>query len=221
MSLIALVAGCARQPAEESGKGASQVAVHNFPIIEDLFTAGYTHTVDGTKLTFRAVEFGKVVISSGKIIACEPFALGDVSPLEFDFPKGTFPVIGALASFTDANGVTDERIAMAKVVFSTRAAAYWKDCQYGYPVDGGLGCFVDADFQASALKGGIEDWGNRVIKEMGDRSYVVVSDPEISIAMFSTGFGDGRYFSLAGFDESGAIVALVTNFRLISLEEKE
>jgi hypothetical protein len=56
---------------------------------------------------------------------------------------------------------------------------------------------------------------------MGDRSYVVISDPNISIAMFSTGFGDGRYFSLAGFDESGAIVSLVTNFRLISLENEK
>jgi len=111
------------------------------------------------------------------------------------------------------------------------------DGRLAYGVDAGTGCFVDWD--AAEMIAGLvslevrypekdefEMFCDRVIVEMENNSFgkhpltagwasmKVGDDTEANIIAFSSGWGDGGYSSFWGYDASGNLSSLVTDFAL-------
>jgi hypothetical protein len=117
------------------------------------------------------------------------------------------------------------------VCFTPEAVVTWEDAllpggSSGYPVDSGMGCFLDALAleqlaSSSGSKGGSstrtllrrlmsatahdERWDNLVI------------DPATgaNVISFESGYGDGWYTSYWGLDRKGEVCCLVTDFGVL------
>ncbi len=122
------------------------------------FTPGLqVHNARGEKFSIQVVQMGELLITSGSIVACDPFWL-NLAPRAYttQVPLGKFPVFISIAELI---GRQDRRIACAKLLFSPQDVARWEmaivpgqdvsNLQPGqhfcYGVDAGTGCFVDID----------------------------------------------------------------------------
>ncbi|HVG16264.1 MAG TPA: DUF4241 domain-containing protein, partial [Chitinophagaceae bacterium] len=107
------------------------------------------------RLRFYAVDIGKVNLEIGKVVACDPVMTYQQAPFTTQFPTGHFPVQLAIAK---VNGNENELVGFSRIVFSEEPVVKWEfalkkgqepisifgnSMQY-YPVDGGLGQFMDA-----------------------------------------------------------------------------
>ncbi|MCW3072386.1 MAG: hypothetical protein JWO44_2276 [Bacteroidetes bacterium] len=109
---------------------------------------------------------------------------------------------------------------------------------FGFPVDAGLGCFMDVktrqffnEFDDSFMKnnptGNIyDDLLAAEFKknasdptdphEAGDwLNFSLPNQPELNIIMFQSGYGDGVYPSYWGINEQGEICSLIIDFDVI------
>jgi hypothetical protein len=202
---------------------------------------------DGTKrvqqVPFKTFEIGKLKIKSGRICAVDPFvALSVAKPFIQEVPNGYFPVRLAVG-FHPAGEVKDNRVAFARVDFSSNVVVRWSQAlidgqnlsalkpneNFGYGVDAGTGSFFDpaASAEAKALldidNNAWEAWqtegeanGPKVI---GPYAFVLMLPlGDVNVAMFNSGWGDGFYTSWFGFDADGNVAALLTDFNTIEWE---
>ncbi len=190
-------------------------------------------------------DAGTIYLSSGKLVACDPVLTNDMAPFDTVFPVGEFPVL-----------VHKEResncIAYTEIVFSDSPAVKWQlattDSQniqdlkgeeiYGYPVESGMGCFMDTDTQISLgklelrlfhRKGadfmGIyeEFFHEHFFNEDGAIDQYAILKPDDAakgnIFAFETGYGEGFYGSYIGFGSKGEPVKIVTEFIEILAEK--
>jgi hypothetical protein len=132
-------------------------------------------------------------------------------------------------------GAWGTRVAFSAVKFSDQPVAHWQVAETTDPggftqffgVDAGLGAYMDADtakvfatvlqsFEAEHPSGNYYDdvlsrdlppsalWGEHQPSEASPLKAVV----------FSSGLGDGLYFSYWGLDAAGQVAMLVTDFQL-------
>lgn len=205
-------------------------------LAESAFTKDFTFT-DYLKYEFKfhTHDMGKLKVTEGKIIACDPFLYNEDPAFDATFPVGEFPVELAIAKVND-----DERVAFARIKFSDEAPATWQmaiipgqDLStlnegeiFGYPVDAGTGMFIDgtAGKTLEALMG--DDYGGDMMEEMEKTykdtwSHLLKEQDGHTIALFSSGWGDGYYASFIGTDANGNICRLVTDFfGLMGAEEQ-
>ncbi|MEZ5498276.1 MAG: DUF4241 domain-containing protein [Steroidobacteraceae bacterium] len=197
---------------------------------------------DGGRLVkFHSVEVGPVELSSGAITACDPLVVPDAPAYSQAIPNGSFPVTLAIAAFPNQ----DERVAFARVTFAQEEPSHWRmallpsqedgqlgdDEFFGYGVDSGTGCFMDAvagQFLCERMK-------------QDKRFYDVISDdmqktyrhtrswlnfqprpdrPE-NVICFSSGFGDGSYPSFFGLSADNRPLVLITDFQVLLGEESD
>lgn len=186
-----------------------------------------------------AVEIGTIEILSGKIVASDPLVEPDAPAFDKITPKGSFPV----QLLVDDH----DEIAFAQIVFNNNPVvrvematlegqsldALEEGFIYGYPVDSGLGCFMD--LEAGKLLTAANDelfdkdpesnYYDAVIDaELGENAHCdhrPSKDSKLNVLMFQTGWGDGVYASYWGFDAAGKIVTLVTDFGLVDLDVEE
>lgn len=113
---------------------------------------------------------------------------------------------------------------------------------YGYSVDAGLGCFMDIqtyreyaafekEFMQKAPKANTwDDYFAPLFKANAEKpkdphdygdwlNFTVPKNKQDNVVMFHSGWGDGLYASYWGFDKSGEICSLVTDFQVIGPEE--
>jgi hypothetical protein len=130
------------------------------------------------RFAVRQAEAAQLVLTSGRIIACEPSCLqGEtIPPFTRTVRPGRYPVVPCLAQFTFPNGV-DERVACAMIRFRAQPARNWELALrpgqdpatlrpghfFGYGVDGGRGGFLDADVQ-DALAGERDEYHERMLQ---------------------------------------------------------
>ena len=187
-------------------------------------------------------ETGNIVLTSGMLVACDPLITSDMKPFIMMFPKGSFQTL-----------VHKEResncIAYAEIVFSDKTVKTWQlattegqnveDLKegeiFGYPVQSGMGCFMDAETQESLnhleeklyrRKGadfmGIYDefFHDRFFDEKGATDSFALLKPNEekpgNIFAFETGYGEGFYGSYIGLDTVGNPVKILTEFIEIS-----
>jgi hypothetical protein len=116
------------------------------------------------RISVRSVVAAQLVLTSGRIVACEPSFLQvqDIAPFTRRVTPGTYPVLVCLAKFTYPNW-SEERVACATIRFRAEEARSWEmalrpgqdpatlpfDNFFGYGVDGGRGGFLDADVAAA------------------------------------------------------------------------
>ena len=190
----------------------------------------------------ESFEVGKLYLSSGKLVACDPLITNDMQAFTTEFPKGDFSVL--LHKERESNCV-----AYAEVIFSTAEIAEWemavtagqdvKDLGeeeiFGYPVESGMGCLMDVDTQNSLnelekrlyhSKGadfmGIyeEFFHEYFFDEKGAIDQYAFLKPADehpgTIFAFETGYGEGFYASYIAYDKDHKPVKIITEFIEIS-----
>jgi hypothetical protein len=192
----------------------------------------------GKRVVFEVRELGRLSVSSGAIAASDPLVNPNPRAYGENVPNGHHRVSVAIARFE--NG--DERIAFARVSFTTAAPATWRmaaqegqdhanlgpDVYFGYGVDSGTGCFMDpVAGKLLAERMHVEDEYCRTIIDGMEQTYKHTrswfefrpsAKRDENVICFSSGFGDGSYPSFFGFDVQGRLSVLVTDFLVLEGE---
>lgn len=184
-------------------------------------------------------EIGKIHISSGKIVACDPLISPDHAAFSEEFPKGDFPIY--IHKERESNC-----IAYAEILFETnQPAEHWKLalCEnqniedlkegeiFGFPVESGMACLMDKTAQKSLndleqelfhKKGadflGIyeEFFHTHFFDEKGAIDQFALLKPYDhkmeNIAAFEAGYGEGFYASYIGYSKDNQPVKLISEF---------
>lgn len=190
----------------------------------------------------ESFEVGKIYLSSGKLVACDPVITNDMQPFTAVFPKGDFAVL--LHKERESNCV-----AYAEIVFSNSEISDWqlattqgqlvKDLAegeiFGYPAESGMGCFMDADTQIVLNELEQRLYHSKGVDFMGiyeeffhehffdengaidQYAFLKPSDHHPgTIFAFETGYGEGFYASYIAYDKNREPVKIVTEFIEIS-----
>ncbi|HEY1685115.1 MAG TPA: DUF4241 domain-containing protein [Tepidisphaeraceae bacterium] len=184
-------------------------------------------TFNDRTLHFKAICLPKLKLRSGQIIASDPYILNGI-PFTTRVPIGDHRLTLAIALIN-----TDERIAFAQVRFSTGLVTRWSmalvagqdvstlkpNYIFGYGVDSGTGCFADSEAYAEVTDASAEDLSDRMMDESQKvyrhtRDWLTVETAKGSMALFSSGYGDGLYASYFGYSEKDELISLVTDFGL-------
>ena len=188
-------------------------------------------------------EAGKIVLPTGRIVACDPLITNDMKEFKIHFPEGEFPIL--IHKEKESNCV-----AYAEIIFSKSKITEWKMATtegqntddlkdgeiFGYPVESGMGCFMDVETQEDlnhleqklfGRKGddfmGIyeEFFHEHFFDENGAIDQFAFLKPNEektgNIFSFETGYGEGFYASYIGFDEENIPVKIVTEFIEINI----
>jgi len=179
---------------------------------------------------------GVLHITSGRIVACDPL----VQPERAPFVRS----VSGRGAFSAEVLQHEGRHALAVLWLRERGDVQVADMRwepallegqsqdelgddefYGYPVDAGVGCFMDAECAAaiaereareSANPGYISYYDDVLdtelgVKDMADH-YPLGEGSANNVLIFSSGWGDGSYPSFWALDAAGEPVALVTDF---------
>ncbi|MEF0942070.1 DUF4241 domain-containing protein [Rhizobium sp. BR 362] len=178
-------------------------------------------------------HMGNVELTSGRIVASDPLVGPDRSAFVRTVPPGNYPV-----TLYEAFG----RIAAASMRFADGKPSRWElalipgqDIQslkgdefFGYPVDAGLGCYMDAETyallqereqQVRTQKSATDiNYYDDVLApeiKVNDDKYVMhrpVAGKRGNVAVFWSGWGDGFYPVFWGLDATGHPLVLFTDF---------
>jgi hypothetical protein len=186
------------------------------------------------------LHVGTVSFPTGAITATDPYFASNARPFERRVTPGAYALeLGRIRA-----GVLGTRTAFARLrlrpdieVVSNEFATVHPDGWDAYPVDSGLGSFMDdsarpefleaMDRFEAATPGG--DYHRDVLAPDLARSAPAPGRPGIwsihrppgtdtQIAVFRSGLGDGSYSSYWGLDEVGEPVTLLTDFGLVSAD---
>jgi hypothetical protein len=179
------------------------------------------------------VDAAPLVLTTGKIVACDPFTAWNPSPFARTVRKGRYPVTLSIAKIGK-----DTRVGLAMVRFRKGDVAGWEMAtkrgqtiaklkpghSYGYGVDAGAGCFADAAAFANLElidriereNGGDEGWLLPRVQQrfFADNWAAAVLDAKTkaNVVLFASGWGDGFYTSWWGLSKRRDVVCLVTDF---------
>ncbi|TCC10428.1 DUF4241 domain-containing protein [Kribbella soli] len=204
------------------------------PDLSRYFTHGRTYRDIGTTIigdpydfqqTLTVESLGELPMPSGRFVVCDPSMVGDsdLPTLAEQVEPGSYPASAArlTTAYTSDPGLNWSEIAALRVEVRDTPVVAWEvamldgqdpDKQYGYPVDTGLACIVDAaaneafgDGAWDRLAGACDDW--KAVP-------AVVTDPVSghAIAVTNSGAGDGMYPFWLGRDAEGKVVCVVTTF---------
>jgi hypothetical protein len=187
------------------------------------------------------VETGNLVLPSGQVIACDPANLrweGDRVPFTRTTPTGSYPVVLCVTKAEDSS--FSGLVSCAMVRFNSHKPVAWEmallpgndpatlplGCFFGYGVDTGMGCFIDADTAARLSEDAVDRMLDQVTNALcpsyksglpaKDGVGVVVDQVSgANLVAFHSGYGDGAYVSYWGIDPSGGPCCLVTEFGVL------
>lgn len=199
------------------------------------FTHGRTYRDIGTTIVGDPYDFqqtltieplGDLPMPTGRFIVCDPMMVGnsDLPTLAERVEPGNYPasVVRLSTAYTDNADLCWSEIAALRVVVGDSPVVAWEAAQlegqddpdqlYGYPVDTGLACIVDADSN-EAFDDGVWDRLSKA-SDSWDAVPAVVTDPDTghAIAVSTSGSGDGMYPFWLGRDADGQVVCVVTTF---------
>jgi hypothetical protein len=179
---------------------------------------------------------GILNITSGRIVACDPLVQPEREPFARSVgARGAFPVevmqgggrhALAVLWLRERGGLQAADLHWEPALLEGQSPEeLGEDEFYGYPVDAGVGCFMDLD--------GAKAMAEREARESADPEYVSYYDDVLgtelgtadmvdhyplgagtanNVLIFSAGWGDGSYPSFWALDAAGEPVALVTDF---------
>ena len=180
-------------------------------------------------------DAGKIHLSTGKLLACDPLLTNDMKPYAVIFPKGDFPVI--VHQEKDSH-----QIAYVEIVFSENSCVEWEMATtegqniknldkgeiFGFPVASGMGAFMDEETQTD-----LNELENRLYQEKQEnflgiyeeffhsaffkgeemiRSYALLfpnAQKKNGLFAFDTGSTEGFYGAYIGKDADGKPVKIV------------
>lgn len=213
-------------------------------------TKNYCHyfesnEINGTKL--EVLQLGELMVPTGNIIACDPLAYYyNSQPFNKTIKPGKYPVTICIAKMEESG----DRYALAKLEFSNEKPTQFElavingqniselkdpDEFFGFPVDAGLGCFMDVQTQLAYKEfddsfyrknpnGNIyhdffaSEFKKNATSPNEDGDWINFQFPnsaDLNIIMFHSGYGDGVYPAYWGTNEKGDIVNLIIDFCLL------
>ena len=198
-------------------------------LFETAFIKGTTKKVNTSIVNLYGVTIGKIKITSGHVVACDPALIAEYGiPFTQVFPKGEFPVQLAIGRL---NG--KESVAYARIYFSEEPVEKWQfallegqeaiplggEKKYGYVIDTGVGSFFDAEAKKGLDMNKVDQMDADLYQEMNKHyrnhwRYTMYDFGNYNLAAFSAGFGDGYYATYIGFDAKGKPCRLLTDFDL-------
>lgn len=180
------------------------------------------------------MALGDLPLPTGAVIATDPLVQPDRAPFTRRVEPGTHPVTLYLAQ---------GRVALAELRFADTEPERWELALvpgqdvaalkageiFGYPVDAGLGCFMDPDARAAMdrreaqeqKRAGYSNYYDDVLADAlkdSNLNWVMhrpLPDEPARVAVFSSGWGDGVYASYWGLGAGGRVLRLVTDFGVI------
>ena len=184
----------------------------------------------------RIAFAGNLFVSSGKLVARDPYSISVRNAFKVSIPQGTHPVYLSIIP-----GDTGEQvIGAASLHFREELPAKWelalrpgqrlgmlKDGQiFGYCVESGLACFLDLDavrFLQSRLEGNEAEFSNQLeqhrywFPDSACQWGNIVLDPQTkkNLVFFMPGGGDGVYPSYFGYSATGELIGILTDFGLL------
>ena len=190
------------------------------------------------EIIFTPYQVGELHLTSGKLVACDPLTLADSEPFKVNLIPGHYPVILSVAHIQKNN---EQRVAYAMLCLSEQTPVRWEMATrpgedlsslkkgefFGYGVDSGTGCFMDAD-AAQIIDDSIyaETEEEILVYQLLERleknksrtwcwaDMRVDDESQANVIAFSSGWGDGIYATYFGYDAEGNIVCVVTDFNL-------
>ena len=181
------------------------------------------------------VSMGMLEVPTGRLITTDPLVQPDRSPLTRTVPPGRYEVV-----LFKAEG----RVAMASLIFADKPVASWelgllegqnqaalaRDEFYGFPVDAGLGSFMDMEAaklmamrdekeQLNAAGGAYDYYSSVLAPEMGELDFLFhkpIPTNRVNSAIFWSGWGDGYYPAIWGLDADNQPVKLVIDFYVLN-----
>ncbi len=200
------------------------------------FTPGAIFATSDGPLKVRSVPAGELGLPSGRIIATDPCYLTDLDetpPFAHSVAPGSYPVRLVLAHPANASAVS-ERVACMLLQLSAAPALHWAPALhpgerlaglvsgqfFGHTVDSGLACFVDAVAVAElASAPRLELYHERIVgcytqefRRIPAINLPLPGPAPANVIACSAGYGDGAYPSWWGYDETGAVCVLATDF---------
>jgi len=185
-----------------------------------------------TEREISVTPIGDLELPTGGIIACDPLISGtEMLAFSRRVKPGRYEV-----SLLEAQG----RVAVAVLRFRPGTPARWElatlpgqdvaalkdDEVFGYPVDAGLGSFMDKTAmvlmseQQDKLGAEPNYYDDVLAAEFAPNQdrfamHRPVAGNPLNIAMFSSGWGDGIYPSFWGLDAAGEPLVLMTDFGVL------
>lgn len=197
------------------------------------------------------LPIGDLLLPTGRIVVCDPLAMPDMPALTRTVAPGRYPVTLHLARTSDF----DTRVALAEVSFRLEHADRFELATrpgedvahleedgdfFGFPVDAGLGGFMDAEaaqhyahvrqaFQADRPNGNLytdlfeAEFTKNAAPGRRDGDWInyrFPGRPDLNVVMFSSGYGDGVYPAYWGVSRNGGTVSLVADLHVLLLPEE-
>ncbi|MFE2750926.1 DUF4241 domain-containing protein [Actinosynnema sp. NPDC059335] len=170
-------------------------------------------------------EAGAVRLGSGRLVVADPGHLdSEAEPFTVGVEPGEYPVEVAPARFAD--DPEHLRVAAARLVVTREPAVSWElavvagqdvadlgeDEFYGFGVDTGTACFVDAD-AAAALGAWLDDNHDTAYDGVFEAHAAPMRDPSTGhgLVAFTSGWGDGSYPTWIGRAADGGVTCFVVD----------
>lgn len=200
-------------------------------LFEKAFIKGSQEMSNGVMFDLFGFNMGKIKITSGKIISCDPWLMEEYAkPYKDSFPIGSFPVQLSLAKLKDV-----EVVAFARILFSDQPVVRWSYALLpgqqnipiggkeiiGYFVDAQLGLFMDQAAYQAIQKDTVNNRRTVILKSTSTHKhdgwrYGIYEFDNQNLAVFTSGIGDGRYANYIGYDANGKICRLLTDFAIFN-----
>ncbi|MFC5744534.1 DUF4241 domain-containing protein [Actinomadura rugatobispora] len=198
--------------------------------IDLLFTEGTRHRLTtGEEVTVEVWRAGAGRFSSGKVAAADPGWLdSDVAPFTTAVSPGEYDLVLSRLRLDDPPEAAI--VAAARLEISEQPVASWelalRDGQdprtlgegefFGFGVDAGLGCFVDAAALPSLAEIVEEAWEETFSgDETGPAHEFTDPGTGANLIAFRSGFGDGSYPTWIGRDERGGVACFVADMLVV------
>lgn len=206
--------------------------------LDEMFTPGTRFSppddqADGPYVVERVIDAGPLRLPTGRIVACDPGWLDPGEPFTVAVPPGSYRTQIATAAYTSefwGKTLHMEEFTGARILISDKGTATWelalrpgedprtlREAEfYGFGVDTGTGCFVDAA-AADRLTGG----ENTIPDHDSADGILVLDDPESggNLIAYPSGMGDGSYPVWIGRDADGEVTCLVADMLILRHQE--
>lgn len=168
----------------------------------------------------RLVRLGRLQLTTGRLVATDPIVFADREPFTARLPRGGFEVEVCAVG---RPGRDEEQVAWARLVLDPGPVERWTPLRLAgeerspYPVDAGVGCFMDAE-AALAMEADLGDPQELLLAALDEASLgtvVNVGKVKANVALFRSGPGDGVYATWLGVGAGGAPRQVVTDFGLL------
>lgn len=181
----------------------------------------------------RLAFAGDLAVSSGHIVGRDPYTRSSHGAYTTTMPTGIYPVYLSIVR----ESLGELVIAAASLRFREERPTRWEMAMrngqrrarlrpgqiFGYPVESGLGCFVDREgetlLQRSFLQGDQETFeqGRRWIPDTACEWGSMTLDPQTgqNLIFFTTGYGDNVYPSYIGYSATGELIGVLSDFGVL------